>query len=148
MSIGEICNRQVTVTYRHVVLSEAARTMRETHVGCLIVVDESGNRRIPVGIITDRDIAVKVVAMDLDARTLSVGEAMTSEPVVARVHDSELETLRLMRRHGVRRVPVVDGTGGLIGIVTIDDVLSRVAEELGELAVAIRTEQDWEGRKV
>jgi CBS domain-containing protein len=147
MSIGNICNRHVSVTYRNVALSEAAKTMREDHIGCLIVVDEGDRRRIPLGLLTDRDITITVVARDVDARTLTVEEIMTTNLVTVHEKDGEVEALRTMRRHGIRRLPVVDESGALIGIVTMDDILRFVATELGELAMAIRMEQDREIRK-
>lgn len=141
MSAGEICNRSVVVTYRSVALSEAAREMREHHVGSLVVVEETDAGRLPVGMLTDRDIVVAVVAKDLDARTLAVGDAMSTDLVTVREGDSMFDALRLMRQRGVRRVPVTADKGQLVGIVTVDDVLGIVAEQIGELVRAISNEQ-------
>lgn len=140
MNIGELCQRNVVYSYRHVVLSEAARLMREQHVGSIVVVDETDRGRIPVGMLTDRDIVVAVVARDLDARTLSVADAMSGDPATVRDDSTIADTLRLMRRRGVRRVPVVSRDGALVGIVALDDVLGSLAQELGELAGAIQGE--------
>ncbi len=146
MGIGEICRKDVAVAYKPMVLSEAARVMRDRHVGCLVVVEETDRGRIPIGMLTDRDITVAVVACDLDARNITVGEVMNTNPATVREEDTLVDALRLMRRRGVRRLPVVTREGVLAGIVTLDDLLTSAARELGELAAAIRTEQAEEMR--
>lgn len=146
MGAGEICKRDVAVAYKSMVLSEAARVMRDRHVGCLVVVEETDRGRLPIGMLTDRDIVVAVVARDLDARNLAVGDVMTPDPLTVREGETFLETLRLMRRRGIRRVPVVGEHGELVGIVAIDDVLDVLAGEMTELAGAIRSEQARETR--
>jgi CBS domain-containing protein len=146
MNVGEVCSRVVVFGERSMPLDEAARLMRDQHVGSLVVIDESAAGRVPVGMITDRDIVVAVVAKDLDARTLTVGEVMAPDVALARESDSEFEVLRLMRRRGIRRVPVVAADGTLAGLVTLDDLLGLLAEELGNLARAVEAEQAAEGR--
>lgn len=146
MGAGEICKRDVAVAYKSMVLSEAARVMRDRHVGCLVVVEETDRGRLPIGMLTDRDIVVAVVARDLDARNLAVGDVMTPDPLAVREGETFLETLRLMRRRGIRRVPVVGEHGELVGILAIDDVLDVLAGEMTELAGVIRSEQARETR--
>lgn len=146
MGIGEICKREVVVTYKSVVLSEAARAMRDRHAGSLVVVEDTDRGRLPVGMLTDRDITVAVVARDLDARNMAVGDIMTPNPLTVREGETFLDTLRLMRRHGIRRAPVVGEHGELVGIVAIDDVIDVLAGEMTELAGAIRSEQAREAR--
>jgi CBS domain-containing protein len=146
MMTGEICNRTVAFVYRHTRLSEAARLMREHHVGSLVVVDEDARGRIPVGIITDRDIVIEVLVADLDYRALSAGEIMSKDLVVTREHDNVLDALKLMRARGIRRLPVVSRAGTLAGIVTVDDLLEIVSEQLGDLVKAIAGEQAREAR--
>jgi signal-transduction protein with cAMP-binding, CBS, and nucleotidyltransferase domain len=141
MNVGEICNRTVVVAPKELALSEAARLMRQHHVGSIVVVEDSDAGRVPVGMLTDRDIVVGVVAKDVDARTLSVGEVMSDELVSVREGDSVFDTLRWMRSRGVRRVPVTGAAGVLIGILTIDDVLEIVADELREMARTIGSER-------
>lgn len=143
MKIGELCNRTVTVVARDTPLGKAARLMREHHVGSLVVVDDSDGRA-PVGIVTDRDMVVEVLAADLDHRTLTVAEIMGAKLVTAREDDDWLDTLRVMRQRGVRRMPVVTDTGELAGIVTIDDLMGIVAEQLDDLVRAIGNEQSRE----
>ena len=144
MAVGELCNREVVVTEKSISVVEAARLMRTHHVGDLVVVEEQGGRRVPVGIITDRDIVVEIVAAGVNPDALKVGDIMG--PGVATVRESEglFEALRYMRDKGVRRMPVVDGAGGLAGILTLDDLLSLLAEEMTELAKLVSHERQRE----
>lgn len=137
LTTGEICTRSVTIAFRATTLNGAARLMRENHVGCLIVVDEVGGRRIVVGVLTDRDIVTAVVASDLDPSKLNVEDVMTTDLVTAREDDSLIDLMHTMRGKGVRRIPVVGVAGELIGVVTLDDVLDILAQELGLLVGAI-----------
>ncbi len=140
---GDICTRIVAFAERSMPLVEAARLMREQHVGCLVVVDEAGGLRRVAGLLTDRDIVVAVVARGVAPDTLRVGDVMSADPVTAREDESLIDLMRLMRAQGVRRVPVVGAQGELIGIATLDDVLAVLAEELGLLVAAI----DREGQR-
>ncbi len=146
MDVGELCNRSVVYAERALPLPEAARLMREHHVGSLVVVDERGAGRVPVGILTDRDIVVAVVAGEVDPRTLTVGEVIGPNLVSARETDSVFDVLRMMRQRGIRRVPVVAPDGTLAGIVTVDDLLEVVAEQLNDLVRAIATERSREAQ--
>lgn len=146
MNAGELCNREVVFAYRDTPLIEAARLMREHHVGSLVVVVDRLSERVPVGILTDRDIVVAVVAKELDPRTLTVGEVMTGELLMVREQDGITDVLRLMREKGVRRVPVVSRSGALAGIVASDDVLELVAEEMDAFVHTLRSEHVRETR--
>lgn len=145
LTAGEVCTRIVTIAYRGVALSEAARLMRERHVGCLVIVEEEDPGRVVVGILTDRDIVISVVAKDMDPRQTAVSEVMTTEVVSAREEDSMLDLLELMRRKGVRRVPITGPQGVLIGLVTLDDLLEVLAEEMQAMAAAISSGRRREG---
>jgi CBS domain-containing protein len=147
MNIGEICNRTVVFTYRTMALDEAARLMREHHVGSLVVVEDSAHGRKPIGIITDRDIVVAVVARDVAPSSVTVGDVMSAELATARDEDSIVEALHTMRRKGVRRLPVVKRDGVLVGIVTVDDLLDIVAEQLREIVRAVESETGREARQ-
>jgi len=140
MSIGEICNRQVAIAERALSVTEAARLMRQFHVGDIVVVEEVEGGRRPLGIVTDRDIVVEVVAAEVVPNTLAVGDIMSTD--LARVNEGMgvFEAMRSMRERGVRRMPVVDEGGRLVGIVTLDDLLELLAEEMGELAGLISRE--------
>ncbi len=140
LTTGEICTRSVTIAFRTTSVDGAARLMRDNHVGCLVVVDEVDGRRIVVGVLTDRDIVTSVVAPGLDATTLTVDDVMTTDLVTAREDDSLIDLMRSMRRKGVRRVPVVGGQDELIGVVTLDDVLGVLSEELSLLVGTVDSE--------
>lgn len=147
MNAGEICNREVVVAQRDTRLVEAARLMREHHVGSLVIVIDRLSERVPVGIITDRDIVVAVVAKELDARGLTVGDVINAGgALVVREQDSLPDVLRVMREKGVRRLPVVTKSGALAGIVTIDDLLELVAEELDGFVRTVKQERVRETR--
>ena len=144
MPVGEVCNREVVISDKTMSVVEAARLMRTHHVGDLVVVDEREGRKLPVGIVTDRDIVVEVVAAGVNPDALKVGDIMG--PDVATVRESEglFEALRYMRDKGVRRMPVVDSAGGLVGLLTLDDLLSLLAEEMTELAKLVSQERQRE----
>jgi CBS domain-containing protein len=120
--------------------------MRDHHVGNLVVVEPRGSAYVPVGILTDRDIVVAVVAKGVSPEAVTVGDAMTRNLLTVR-DDASLEfALREMRRHGVRRAPVVRANGDLVGIIAIDDIVQHLAVQLSELADLIRVEQHAEQR--
>ncbi|HVW84174.1 MAG TPA: CBS domain-containing protein [Bryobacteraceae bacterium] len=141
MTVGEICTRTVIIAPRETSVREAAKLMRERHTGDIVVADEFEGKRIPVGIVTDRDIVVEVLAEHLNPDQLSVGDIMTGTMVTARERDGIFETIALMRGDGVRRMPIVDASGALVGIVSLDDILELLAEELGDLVGLIRQER-------
>lgn len=147
MDVGEICTREVVIATRNTTVVEAARLMREYHVGDLVVVDESEGRRVPVGIVTDRDIVVGVLALGLDPAVLTVGDIMGSHLVTAAEDDDVYETLQIMRTRGVRRVPVVNTAGALVGIVVLDDILEIFAEELDAAVKVVAREQANESQR-
>jgi CBS domain-containing protein len=147
MKAGEICNRVVVFATKEMPLAEAAQLMRAHHVGSLVVTADGEHKRIPVGIITDRDIVIAVVAADVDHRTLTVGDITAGELITAGEGDDVLEVLKMMRQRGVRRVPVVTKKGELAGILTLDDLLEVVAEQLDDLVKAISREQSVEAHE-
>lgn len=144
MAVGEICNHVLVTAERTLSVSDAAQLMRTHHVGDLVVVEEKAGRTHPVGIVTDRDIVVEVVAAGVNPDALNVGDIMGPDMATVRESDGLFEALRHMRDKGVRRMPVVDGAGGLVGILTLDDLLSLLAEELGELAKLVSRERQRE----
>lgn len=143
MKIGQLCKREIVSVLPATPLSEAARLMRQHHVGSVLVVDAAEPRKL-VGIVTDRDIVVEVVASSIDPRTVAVGEIMTAAVMVAHEEDDVLTALKTMRWRGVRRLPVVDGSQNLCGILTLDDLLELGSNIAGDLAQAITSEQALE----
>ena len=137
MAVGELCIRQVIVAPPNTSVLEAARLMRQHHVGDIVDTEEMEGRRAPVGIVTDRDIVLEVLAQGLDAANLSVGDIMSSDLITVRENEGIFQTIQLMRAKGARRAPVVNGEGALVGIVSVDDMVEFLAEELSELAKLI-----------
>ncbi|MES1997889.1 MAG: CBS domain-containing protein [Pseudomonadota bacterium] len=144
MAIGEICNREVIVVAPETTIGEAAQLMRQHHVGDVVVVTEAGGRRKPVGIVTDRDVVVEVVATGLDPAVLTVGDIMVPDLATVPEQTGVFEAIRYMRDQGVRRMPVVGEDGSLIGILALDDLLELLGEELGALARLVAREQGKE----
>jgi CBS domain-containing protein len=143
MNLGELCNRKPVLAYRETSLGDAARLMREHHVGSLVIVIERLGERFPVGILTDRDIVIATVAKDLDPRGLVCGDVMSADLITLREEATVADALALMRERGVRRMPVLNERGSLAGIITLDDLLRLVGAELNEFARVI----DWQRRR-
>lgn len=144
MNVGEICNRTTVFAYKSMSISEAARLMLEQHVGSLVVIEETDKGRIIVGMLTDRDIVVAVVACDFNAQTMRVADVMRSNLVTCRTEDSMNGALDLMRRHGIRRIPVTNAQDILVGIITLDDLLGIIAENMQSLVHIIENERTQE----
>ena len=118
MPIGDVCVRDVVTATRETSIQEAAQLMRMNHVGDLLIVEGVNGSRVPVGIVTDRDIVVAIVALQLNPASLAVGDIMGPELETAHEDQSILETIQQMRLAGVRRIPVVSTHGSLVGIVS------------------------------
>ena len=144
MPISEICNREVIVVQCNDTILEAAKLMRQHHVGDVLVVEDRGGVRTPVGIVTDRDLVVEIMAPDLDQMVITVGDIMAPDLVTVKENTGVFEAIQYMRAKGVRRLPVVDDSGGLVGILTLDDLLELLAEELLALAKLVKHEQKKE----
>lgn len=125
---------------------EAAKLMRQYHVGDLVIVEEGNGKRVPVGIVTDRDLVVEVMAKEIEPAQFTVADLMSRDLLTAREDDGIYETIQRMRIHGVRRLPVVDKTGALMGIISIDDLFSLIAEEMTELTRLTAREQAMEAQ--
>lgn len=144
---GEVCNREVVYAHRDTPAAEAARLMREHHVGDLVVLNGKEGEQTPVGIVTDRDLVVEVIAAGVRPEDLTVGDVMSDELVTAREQDGLLDVIKRMRAKGVRRVPVVDGAGALVGILAVDDLIEIFAEQVTDLARLIAREQSRERQR-
>jgi CBS domain-containing protein len=134
MSIREICNRSVVCATSDTSAVEAAQLMRQHHIGNVVVVDRIDGDRRPLGVVTDRDIVVEVVAAGLDPNVLKLRDMLVGRLVTAEDTMSYAETIRIMALHGVRRLPVVNAAGILEGIVSVDDLLPQLASPLAALA--------------
>lgn len=144
MSIGEFCNREVIIARREESVLEAAQLMRRYHVGAVVIVDEINEKRYPVGVLTDRDLVMEVLVNKLDPETVLIGEILGESVVTVKTSDGVFDTIQHMRSRGVRRAPVVDDNRELIGIITVDDLIAVLAEEMNELYKLIRHEQERE----
>ncbi len=147
MKASEFCNREVVVVVREATIADAARLMRELHVGSVIVVDADEDCKRPVGILTDRDIVVEFMATDSSPDDVIVGDAMSDKLITVDESAELFETIELMRSHGVRRIPVVDDRDCLVGLVTSDDAVELIAEELTDLVKLIALQQRSEARR-
>ncbi len=146
MRVGDISTVQTVFCTGDETVQGAALLMRKHHVGDVVVVEVAGGLRVPVGIITDRDIVVSVIALGLDAGSLLVSDIMSDELMTAHQDDDVNETIDRMRDRGIRRMPVVNGDGALSGIVSVDDVLEFLAEEMGGLSRISAHQQSHEKR--
>ena len=146
MRIGKICTTHPIVCTREESVQGVALLMRTHHVGDLIVVDQPDGERTPLGILTDRDIVVSVIALGLDPASLLVGDIMNDDLLTCSENDDVYETIERMRLRGIRRVPVLDAAGHLTGVVSVDDVLEFLAEEVSELARISPHQQSQEKR--
>ncbi|TFW15737.1 CBS domain-containing protein [Massilia arenosa] len=146
MHIGKICTEDAVCCDRTETVQGAALLMRKHHVGDVIVVDRVDGEARPAGIVTDRDIAVSVIALGLDPASLLVGDVMSDDLLVAEDQDDIYETIEHMRLRGIRRVPVVNARGALTGVVSADDLLEFLAEEMGELSRISGYQQTQEKR--
>lgn len=145
MKVGDLCSPNVVVAEPLASLREAALAMRNSHVGALVVVERKAGVVQPVGILTDRDIVVAVIAVPgARPEDIRVGDAMSQPLAVAREDDGVFEAIQVMRERAVRRLPVIARDGSLRGIVTLDDLLSVVSTELANLAEALRWERKRE----
>lgn len=142
MTVGRICNRDVVVTRADDTIQSVARLMKEYHIGDIVVVEDRGELVVPVGIVTDRDVVVEVIAAGVAPDAVSVGDIMSFELVTAREDDSLWDTLQRMRVNAVRRVPVIDEQGALAGILVLDDLLELLAGELVDLARVANRQRD------
>jgi CBS domain-containing protein len=146
MSIGKFCNRAVVCAPAPTSVVDASLLMRRQHVGDVLVVDELPEGRRPLGIVTDRDIVVEVVAAGLDPAMVKLGDLIGRPLVTVPAHEGYAETIERMSEQGVRRMPVVDDHGYLVGIITLDDLVQQLAPQLCALAKIPAWERRLESR--
>jgi CBS domain-containing protein len=134
--LAKVCTKPVVTASATTTVEEAARAMRVKNVGAVVVV----NAGRPVGMLTDRDIVVEVVAQGKDPDTVPVGAVMRRKPIVIGGDQGILDAARLFAKTGVRRLPVIGKDGKLLGIISIDDVLMLLGNEMGHIAAALSAE--------
>ena len=131
--LGKICTKPVVTASAQMTVEQAARAMRTRNVGALVVV----NAGRPVGMLTDRDIAVEVVAKGIEPDTARVGDVMHKKPVIIREDLGIFDAVRVFAKTGVRRLPVVTKSGVLVGVIAVDDLIMLLGNELGHVAGAL-----------
>jgi CBS domain-containing protein len=133
MTVGEVCNRDVVVVDKAEPIVTAARLMREHHVGTVVVVEGDEGAWKPIGIVTDRDLVLEVLAEEMFLGKLRIGDLTGTELITLRENADLLDAIKLMRDRGVRRAPIVDELGFLVGILSVDDVIDVIAEQLSDI---------------
>lgn len=146
MPIGEICNRDTVIVKRDDTVLEAAKLMRQHHVGDVVVVEERDGATIPVGIVTDRDLVVEIMATGLDPGVITVGDIMEQELVTVKESVGIFEAIQYMRSKTVRRLPIVNEKSELIGILSLDDLLELLSEEMLAIAKLVNYQRQKETR--
>ncbi|MEN8108677.1 MAG: CBS domain-containing protein [Pseudomonadota bacterium] len=147
MNAGELCNRDVVTTGRDTSVLEAAKLMRDHHVGSLVIVETSEGRTEPVGILTDRDIVIEVIAENVNVADVCVCDVMSYALLKVNENETVFDTAQRMRARGVRRVPVVNSSCELVGILALDDILGLLSEELSLLSRLTTREAEQEQKK-
>jgi CBS domain-containing protein len=131
--LGKICTKPVVTASAQMTVEEAARAMRSKNVGALVVV----NAGRPIGMLTDRDVAVEVVALGKDPDAVRVGDVMHKKPMTIREDLGLLDATKAFAKSGVRRLPVVTRSGVLVGVIAVDDLFMLLGNEMGHLAGAL-----------
>ncbi|MFK2905039.1 CBS domain-containing protein [Dyella ginsengisoli] len=144
MQIADLCTHHVVSIQATATVREAAEAMREHHVGSLVVVEKPNGERIPVGIVTDRDIVVAVVATGGDPSTLTLAQVMSQPVTTCTESEGLFAAILAMRERGVRRLPVLNAKGGLAGMVTADDIVGALGTHMVDLGQALAREETHE----
>ena len=133
MSLREFCQRRVVTISPRSNIVDACRLMGGNNIGCMVV-EEDGRL---CGVLTDRDIALKVAGERKDPEKTKVGQVMTPDPVCISVDKDLHELTILMHAHHVRRVPIVNGFDKVLGIVTMDDLIALLSDEMSEIGKTV-----------
>lgn len=144
MLVGELCIREVVIIHGRDTIREAAKLMRFHHVGNVVAVENKNGENIPIGILTDRDIVLGLIATDVDIDAVTVGDVMSREILSAREDEDMFTALKRMRQHGIRRMVVVNEHGSLEGILAVDDIIALLSEQLSDLTALILRGQEHE----
>ncbi|MFD1647875.1 CBS domain-containing protein [Haloarchaeobius litoreus] len=136
MPISDIARTGVITIHRDQTAGNLATVMKEEAVGSVVVEEDD----LPVGIVTDRDLALEVLEPRADPREVTVGDIMSKNPITAHEDDGVFQVTEEMYRGEVRRMPIVDDDGELSGIVTLDDLVVLFSDEMGGLAGVIEAE--------
>ena len=146
MSVASICTRHVFSIDVGADAVQIGKAMRDFHVGFLVVTAKKDGHETPVGVLTDRDLVLEVLAQDVDPHAIAAKDIMSAKPLIVREQAPIHETLLQMRAAGVRRVPVQDANGKLVGVLSLDDVIGFLNGLVQDLAGTIDREQSVETR--
>ena len=137
MNVGEICCQKVVITGKQDSIYSVARLMQEHRVSHVIVVESRNGINVPLGLVSERDIVVKIIAAGLDLASVSVGDIMREQLLTANEGDTVMATLKRMRHGGIRRIVVLDRNNGLLGLLSINDILDSLTEQLNDIVQII-----------
>ncbi len=148
MQVGLVCTRHVTCLEPTDTALRAAHVMREECVGAIVVVERREGKRIPLGIVTDRDLVVRLLAVEPERFSRArLAELMPDSIVSCREADEVSDALEAMKRHGVRRMPVIDSSGDLCGLVALDDALRALADDMARIGLLVSGQRLTEARR-
>ena len=144
MLLQKIATKNVVTISANATIEDAAKMMREFHVGDLVVMQNDGHRQLPIGIITDRDIVLSTTAFGIAPWNASVEDTMVSPFITAKATDHVDHVLNLMKEHGIKRIPLIDEEGVLTGIISADDIITFLSSELNDVTKIIPRQRDVE----
>jgi CBS domain-containing protein len=147
MKVGDVCTRHVYLARANQPLADAARRMCVHHVGALVVIEPGDEKRRPIGILTDRDIVLGQLARSADLFCLTVGDVMTPNPLWVTEDLSVFAAISALNGRSVRRAPVLDRKGALVGFVTLDDLLPVIGAELSAIGTLMSSQAPRETRE-
>lgn len=147
MRVGEYCNRNVVVINGNESVKNAAELMRSYHVGDLVLVEEHDSQKIPIGIVTDRDLVIEVMAAGVKPESLLVRDILTEPFRCVFENDSLFDALEIMHSPKIRRLPVINDDKTLIGIITLDDFIEILTEAMGQIVNVVKLQQKKEARQ-
>lgn len=150
MRVGHFCNREVVIAQGDESVKDAAELMRRYHVGDLVIVESLEEKRIPIGIVTDRDLVIEVMALGLSPDALAVQDIITTDLITVHEQDDIFDVLDLMKVKGIRRLPVVHvvhDNQELTGIITVDDMTDILTDMLSRMTGAVEKQQRIEARR-
>ena len=147
MPVVDLCHGEIVTLHADDTVVQATQMMRHFHVGAVVVVADEAGKHVPVGIVTDRDIDIGVIAPELDPKVMTVGDIIQANLTVVKEDIGIFEAIQMMSSKGVRRLPVVRGDGELIGIVTLDDLFIMMTKEFCNISELLTKEQANEAQK-